>query len=143
MNTTIGIYTTENYSGIIDYLPETINKWQYAWRHLLDIAYKNENIESFVILPGVIRHFTDDNEHFQIMDSYSDHIHFMKTFTSTNIDEIEFDYTWKRYEKKEMPPVNKNLRELIVPQVLFYCLGISSFMKHTFPNCKVKFWEDM
>ena len=62
-----------------------------------------------------------------------------------NDEQITLDYMWKEYSQKAgpgvMPRVVPELTQLHVPACLFYSLGVDSWFSHSFPNCKVTYWE--
>lgn len=59
-----------------------------------------------------------------------------------DFEKLTFDHVWKEYNRDENgnviePTVVTELVKLTVPYDLFYCLGVSSFMKNCFPNCEI------
>jgi len=40
------------------------------------------------------------------------------------------------------PVVVPELKEIYVPRILFTCLGVFTWFRHSFPNCQILFWED-
>lgn len=64
-------------------------------------------------------------------------------------DTITFDYMWEKYSmlsdcegRMYQPKHSPTLENLHVPAILYHCAGVDLFMKETFPNCVVTFWED-
>lgn len=90
--------------------------WQSIWQQICEMAYENTNpVEKIIIEPT---DFEDKEEN---------------TLT----------YTWKQYSKKHgpiMPGVVYELKELYVPKSLFEDLGIYSWFRYSFPNCKISYW---
>jgi hypothetical protein len=84
------------------------------WKQLFDMAYLRKNIVEELVV------------------------------SSNSIEEEDsMDYTWKQYNEKyktmlEVP----ELKKLVTPYYLFYCLGCNSFFREVFPNCSIEFTEE-
>jgi len=106
----------------------TIANWQKVWRFLCDMAYeiKAEQYEKIVI-------HADDSDK-QDARLYAGYV-------VQNQHLICLDEVWRKYDKK-VPFVNKTLKYLYVPRVLFYCLGVQNWFKFSFPNCEVHYWPE-
>jgi hypothetical protein len=106
----------------------TVAKWQKLWHILCDMAYdsKAEQYEDIIV-------YSDDSDK-EDARAYAGH-------TVQNQHLICIEEVWRRYDKKQ-PFVNKNLKSIYVPRVLFYCLGIQNWFKFSFPNCEIFYWPE-
>jgi hypothetical protein len=106
----------------------TIAEWQKVWQIICDMAYdtKAPQYEHIAIC-------SDDSDT-QDARAYAGH-------TVQNQHLICIDEVWRRYDKKQ-PFINKTLKSLYVPRVLFYCLGVQNWFKFSFPNCEVTYWPE-
>ena len=106
----------------------TIAHWQKVWKALCDMAYdiKAPQYEKIVI-------HSDDSDKYDAR-GYS-------SYTVQNQHLICLDEVWRLYDKQH-PFVNKTLKYLYVPRVLFYCLGVQNWFKFSFPNCEVHYWPE-
>lgn len=107
---------------------DVIKKWQGVWNQLCLMAYERRYITSkLMIYPETL------NEQY-----------FYERNSCKNSDELTLDYMWQKYSglKKEAQVVPE-LTRIYVPRSLFECLGVYAWFKHSFPNCKIQFWEDI
>jgi hypothetical protein len=106
----------------------TIGEWQKVWQIICDMAYdsKAEQYEDIAI--------RSDDSDTQDARAYAGH-------TVQNQHLICIDEVWRRYDKKQ-PFINKTLKSLYVPRVLFYCLGVQNWFKFSFPNCEISYWPE-
>lgn len=95
-----------------------MDSWKSVWETICKMAYENEApFEKIIIEPSEF----------------------------SNNEENTLDYTWKAYSKKHgsnMPGIVPEFKELYVPRILFENLGIYSWFRYSFPNCKVEFWKE-
>lgn len=105
-----------------------VQLWQGIWKAICEMAfYRNNILEEITILPK------NKNE-----------IAFYERNKARNLDSILFETTYKTYTcELDDVQVVPELKKLVVPQSLFYFLGVRSFFKYSFPNCVITFWEDM
>lgn len=112
---------------------EVIDEWQTIWTQLLDMAYYRKNIITEI--------YTQKN--------FPTCIQFYRwSKTDPDFDKLTFNFMWKQYSDQRFndsflePQPVPELERLVVPAILYECLGVHSFMKQCFPNCEVVFWED-
>lgn len=105
---------------------EDIDHWQGVWKKLLDIAYYGKQPDGWLSHPPINPEWKHDPD----------------------FDKLTFDYMWSQYSERRdenheyiEPRVDTTLTRLTVPYDLFYCLGVSSFMRKCFPNCNIVYWE--
>lgn len=125
------------------YSQETINKWKTIWSSICDMCYTGINIQEEIITnPG---YFQVDDEVMMNSNEKEQSIFYGNQYP-TNDKEITLDYTWKEYSQKAdpgvMPSVVPEFKHLHVPIFLFYTFGVDAWFSHSFPNCKVTFWEN-
>jgi hypothetical protein len=120
----------------------TLESWQYVWDHICKMAYEGKNVvESIVTRPGVM--YIDGvltNEKKQ-----SEHSKVYRNKDLANSYFLNLDNVWKQYSQfygPVMPKVIPEFKELIVPYALYDCLGVQSWFRHSFPNCKVFYWDE-
>jgi hypothetical protein len=106
----------------------TIAHWQRAWRVICDMAYDSNAIQYETI---TIHSDDSDREDARAYGGY----------TVQNQHLICLDEVWRSYDKKA-PFVNKTLKQVYVPRVLFNCLGVQNWFKFSFPNCEVHYWPE-
>jgi hypothetical protein len=106
----------------------TISEWQKVWRVICDMAYRPSATQHEEIMI-----YSSDSDRDDSI-AYSGH-------TVQNQHLICIDEVWRSYDK-EKPFINKNLKCLYVPRPLFYCLGVHSWFKFSFPNCEIVYWPE-
>lgn len=106
----------------------TLSEWQNVWRVVCDMAY-DPNAKQYETIE--IHSEDSDREDARAYGAY----------TVQNQHLICLDEIWRTYDRKN-PFVNKNLKYLYVPRVLFYCLGVQNWFKFSFPNCEVHYWPE-
>jgi len=60
---------------------------------------------------------------------------------SKNVEELTLDFQWQKYQQLK-PLVIPELKYIYVPKLLFESLGVYSWFRYSFPNCKIEFWEN-
>ena len=106
---------------------DVVTEWQEFWGRLCDMAYLRKGIvEELSILP------IGDNQPA-----------FYERNKCSNMSDITLEHTWKKYSSEFSDvQIVPELKNLYVPASLFSCLGVNSWFKYSFPNCKVQFWEE-
>jgi hypothetical protein len=85
------------------------------WNQLFDMAYLRKNIVEELHLPSC----------------------------SSYTDEDTMDYTWKEYSNNyKSTKIVPELKKLVTPYSIFFCLGCNSFFREVFPNCVIEFTEE-
>lgn len=123
------------------YTNDTVIPWQSVWNSVCEMAYENKNIcEEIITRPnGINIGGTQTN-------SKGERVHagiYEEAFP-LNRYEITLDYMWKRYNEKYrtgMPHVVPEFKRLHVPKALFENLGVKQWFEHSFPNCRVTYWD--
>ncbi len=112
---------------------EVIDEWKTVWTQLLDMAYYRKNITSEI----------------RTQKNFPQCLQFYRwSKTEPDFEKLTLKHTWQEYNRELKgggfvePEVIPQFERLVVPAVLFDCLGVNSFMKQCFPNCKIVFWED-
>jgi hypothetical protein len=107
---------------------DDISQWQRTWKALLDMAYYRKDPIPFFVAPA------------EFSCQWKHHPDFEK---------LTFNYAWREYDKEKdsdgfyiVPQVVPELKQLLVPYDLFYCLGSNTFMSKCFPNCKVLYYYE-
>ena len=125
------------------YSKETVFQWTMVWERICRMAYENENKAKYmIVLPGEM---VVNN---QLSDPYNQkkQTKYYQYKLPENEELITFDHTWKQFSKRFGAPyelfVIHELELLVVPRCLFDSLGVSQFFKHSFPKCKITFWEE-
>jgi len=95
--------------------------WQETWQRLCDMAYYRKNVVSEFVVDGLL----GDLEH--------------ELLESENIEELTLDFQWQKYQRLK-PLVIPELKYICVPKILFESLGVYSWFRYSFPNCKIEFW---
>ena len=120
----------------------TIENWQQVWDDICKMAYeRSPPREKIITTPGFIHingELTNDK-------TEKTHTHEYSRSQPVNTYFLTLDNMWKQYSSfygSRMPDVVPELKELVVPRVLYDSLGISNWFRHSFPNCKVTFWEE-
>lgn len=125
------------------YGKSTIFIWKTVWEKICVMAYENKDIcEEIITLPGRIN---IDGVISDRMDEIEHTKYYTKKIPNNDYD-ITFDSTWKRISKHygalytlyDVP----DLKKLHVPRQLFDSLGVRQFFRHSFPNCKITYWEE-
>jgi hypothetical protein len=93
-----------------------------AWNYLLNMAYFgiHDDTEEIILTPY------DIVTRWDVLNSNDPH--------------LDFDRAWRNFDTTQYHVMPK-LKKLHVPWNLFECLGVHSFMKERFPNCKVTYWN--
>lgn len=116
------LYVDEN-----KYSAETVDEWQQVWKSICEMAYCQTYVfEEIITKPHISE--KDDNRIYRNHPS-----------------ELTLDFIWKQYSNHygtQMPFVIPMLKRLHVPRVLFEEIGVYSWFKYSFPNCKITFWEE-
>lgn len=143
INVSIGIDATLS-DGKTIYSTSCVSSWDYIWRLLIDMAYSSKNIhlKSIIIQSGSIVEHDDTRVTVREKELASVHAKFYEKSDSTNDEFLTLEHAWRKYGRHEMPKVVPELERLFVPRVLFNCLGVTSWFRHSFPNCKIAYWED-
>jgi len=124
------------------YCLETVEAWQYIWRVICDMCYLGKPPhETIIIRPGA---FEVDDE--IVMNSgEAEQTRFYEKRSPINDEQITLDSVWKVYSAGAgpdfTPHVVPEFTRLHVPACLFYSLGVERWFAHSFPNCKVTFWD--
>lgn len=112
---------------------KTVQKWQAVWHQICNMAYINSENTKTLSIP---------------VEGYKELLEYkMKNYV--NYEEILLDHTWQKFslikdengdflEAKVCP----DLTEIYVPRILFETMGVFQWFQHSFPNCKILFWED-
>ena len=123
------------------YTYETINAWRDVWTLICQMAYEEHlPVSKIITSPGHVR-----IEGIAVPMTEKEHSEYYSRQLPLNSEHITLDYMWKHYSKgygTKMPGVVPELQELDVPRSLFQCLGVDSWFRHSFPNCKVIFWDE-
>lgn len=126
------------------YSEDTVHGWQQVWKAICKMCYEETSIEEEIITrPGFIdiddAHISDTN------NIELTHTLYYNQRYPINEEVITLDYIWKQYSEKAgpgfTPKVVPEFKRLHVPGVLFYTLGVDSWFRHCFPNCKITFWD--
>jgi hypothetical protein len=106
----------------------TIGEWQKFWKVICEMGY-NPNAVQYETIRAHSN--TADKDDSQAYGGY----------TVQNQHLIGLDEVWRKYDKS-LPIVNKHLKQIYVPRVLFSCLGTHNWFKFSFPNCEVTYWPE-
>jgi hypothetical protein len=119
------------------YSEETVLAWQTVWKTICDMSYHNTNIqEKIVTTPG---YFQMDDKVMLNKDEQAQTYFYSQRYPN-NDEQLTLDYIWKKYSSAK-PHVVREFRYLHVPYSLYYVIGVNSWFRECFPNCKVTFWE--
>ena len=115
----------------------TIECWQAVWKNICQMTYEGNNIcESIITRPDIMtingRKVYDKRE--------KSHSQEYARIQPTNSHLLTLDHIWKQYSGTELIVVPE-FKNLVVPYPLFQTLGVNSWFKYSFPNCKVSFWK--
>jgi hypothetical protein len=120
----------------------TVDAWQGLWDRICRMAYEKKDICEKIITTNGILHMdgqiVEDNRQYV-------HSHIYNREKPINSYFLTLDNIWKQYSSfhgAQMPHVIPELKELVVPYSLYNCLGVQSWFRHSFPNCKVYFWDE-
>jgi hypothetical protein len=97
--------------------------WQETWQRLCDMAYYRKNVVSEFIVDGLLGDLEQE------------------LLESNNVEELTLDFQWQKYQQLK-PLVIPELKYIYVPKTLFESLGVYSWFRYSFPNCKIEFWEN-
>jgi hypothetical protein len=97
--------------------------WQETWQRLCDMAYYRKNVVSEFVVDGLLGDLEQE------------------LLESNNIEELTLDFQWQKYQQLK-PLVIPELKYIYVPKTLFESLGVYSWFRYSFPNCKIEFWEN-
>lgn len=120
----------------------TIEAWQHLWDKICRMAYEKKDIcERIIAHPGIMhingRVVSDKRE--------STHSREYNRREPVNSYFLTLENVWKQYSLfhgTQMPYEIPEFKELVVPYSLYNCLGVQSWFRHSFPNCKVYFWDE-
>jgi hypothetical protein len=129
MQFSISLETTNEFDNPY-YEFQTIGAWQEVWKILCDMAYFNHNadVEEIIVTSPY-----DEKEDARFYERNRGRIR--------NHGLLCFHHIWRQYDAYT-PIINHNLKRIVVPRELFDALGMRSFMKEVFPQCKVVFWPE-
>jgi len=120
---------------------ETVDKWRSVWTSICEMCYNNKNIqEEIIVTPGDIQ---IDEELILNADEIQ-HTQFFAFRYCLNEEDILLDTVWKEYSRIAGPDNLYKIPEfkrLHVPAYLYYTIGVNSWFRECFPNCKVTFWQ--
>lgn len=120
----------------------TVDAWQDVWDKICKMAYEGKDVcEKIVTRPGIL-HINGQVLH---DSTESTHSREYNRHTPVNSYFLTLENVWKQYSSfygSQMPQVVSEFKELIVPYSLYNCLGVQSWFRHSFPNCKVYFWDE-
>lgn len=126
MEATILRDTTNEFSRIY-YTFGTIGAWRNVWNALCEMGYNPQATQYSSI---VVRSETSDKDDANAYGFY----------TVSNQHLICLNESWREYDRKT-PIINRELKYLYVPRVLFECLGVRNWFRHSFPECEVEYWS--
>ena len=106
---------------------KVVRKWQKIWHDLCEMSYnKGERVSSILI------EFSKE-EYDIFVNAYNTN--------PSEFDKICLERIWKRYDRVE-PKIVKELNSMYVPRILFETIGAYTWFAYSFPECKLKFWEE-
>lgn len=120
----------------------TLEHWQQLWHNICKMAYEGEGVcEKIITRPGLL---SIDGK---IVANSSESMHSRQYGKTEPINSyfITLENVWRQYSEfhgPEQPKVIPELKELVVPYELFNCLGVQSWFRYSFPNCKVFYWDE-
>ena len=123
------------------YANETIDGWKSVWETICKMTYENDSPVSEIITAPDYAKINGLN----VDMIEKEHSEYYRSQLPANSDSITMDEMWAFYSKKhgpKMPTPVPELQRLHVPRPVFQCLGIYSWFQHSFPNCKITFWEE-
>lgn len=124
------------------YQYDTIAGWKRVWDTICQMAYEKTGIcDKIITTPGFMRiDGVEDNS-----KSESSHSRVYLKRECLNDFSICLDIVWKYYSAQygpKLPHVIPELKEIHVPRILFETLGIKAWFNHSFPNCRIFFWDE-
>jgi hypothetical protein len=120
----------------------TLEAWQEIWDRICKMAYENKDIcERIVTRPGILH----VNGHIVSDKRESTHSAEYARREPVNSYFLTLENVWKQYSHfhgTQLPGVVPEFKELVVPYSLYNCLGVQAWFRHSFPNCKVFYWDE-
>lgn len=115
----------------MNYTFEDRQVWRNIWRQICEMSYFRKNITNEFIV--------EEDYELLALIKYTDY------------DELTLDSVWEEISKQKDPVTGRYIEPMVVPEFtklhvpyeLFYCLGVDSWFKDSFPNCVVSYWEPM
>jgi hypothetical protein len=107
---------------------QTIREWQKVWKAVCEMGYNPE-----------AKQYTSIVVHSETSDAIDGNLYGYYTVQNQHL--ICLDTVWRDYDRLT-PIINKNLKTIYVPRVLFNCMGVINWFHFSFPNCEVKFWNE-
>lgn len=124
------------------YEGHTVEAWQQVWDRICRMAYEGKDVcEKIVTKPGLT--YIDGKIISNSTESYHNRIY--RNVEPINYYFLTLENVWKQYSQlyhPSDPKVIPEFKELVVPYCLYNCLGVQSWFRHSFPNCKVYFWDE-
>jgi hypothetical protein len=120
----------------------TVEAWQQVWDTICKMAYEKKDIcESIVTRPGIM------HVNGRVVPDNRESVHSCEYNRKEPVNSyfLTLDNIWRQYSQlhgTKMPHVVPEFKELIVPYTLYECLGVHAWFRHSFPNCKVYFWDE-
>ena len=124
------------------YHTHTLEAWQNVWEKICKMAYEGTDIcEEIVTYPGFL------NINGRIINDRRESAHTLeyRRLEPVNSYFLTLENMWKQFSHlyaDKYPLVVPEFKKLVVPYCLYNCLGVNSWFKHSFPNCKLYFWEE-
>ena len=125
-----------------NYQYDTIAGWKQVWDIICKMAYEKTGIcDKIITKPGYMRvNGVVDNSKNEAIHSRV----YLKRECLNDFN-ITLDIVWKYYSIQngsKMPHVIPELKEIHVPRILFETLGVKAWFNHSFPNCRIFFWDE-
>lgn len=121
---------------------ETTDGWKSVWNNICEMAYERTGIcEKIITKPGYMR--VNGVEDHSKNEGVHSRVYLKKDCVNDFM--ITLDTTWKFYSAKhgpKMPYVIPELKEIHVPRILFETIGVKLWFNHSFPNCRIFFWDE-
>lgn len=133
----IPIYVSRNMYDSV-----TVEQWQIVWDKVCRMAYHGEDIcDKIITRPGNMniggKPVKDARQ--------STHSQYYAKGEPLNNYFLTLENIWRQYSTFHgpmHPKVIPELKELVVPHALFDCLGVQAWFMHSFPNCKIFYWDE-